>query len=63
MPYFFILTFVVVHVYMTTTGHSIFVHVKAMITGWEEIEEGVEIEDWEKASHNRFSEIIAEEKG
>jgi thiosulfate reductase cytochrome b subunit len=46
---FFILTFVVVHAYMTTTGHSIFAPIKAMITGWENIEEGVEIEDWEKA--------------
>jgi hypothetical protein len=33
-------------------------HIKAMITGWEDIEEGVEIEDWEKASHGRFSENI-----
>jgi hypothetical protein len=34
-----------------------------MITGWEEIEEGVEIEDWEKASHRRFSETASAEKG
>lgn len=27
------------HVYLTTTGHTIFAHVKAMITGWEEVEE------------------------
>ncbi len=55
---FFILSFVIVHVYMTTTGHTVFAHIKAMITGWEDIEEGVEIEDWEKASHGRFSENI-----
>ncbi len=45
---FAILTFVVVHVYMTTTGHSLFAHIKAMITGWESVEESVDIEDWEK---------------
>lgn len=28
--------FVVVHVYLTTTGHTVFAHIKAMITGWEE---------------------------
>ncbi|MBW1891649.1 MAG: cytochrome b/b6 domain-containing protein [Deltaproteobacteria bacterium] len=44
-----ILTFIVVHVYMTTTGHSLFAHIKAMITGWEGVEEGVKIEEWEKA--------------
>ncbi len=36
---FAFLTFVIVHVYMTTTGHSIFAHIKAMFTGWEEVEE------------------------
>lgn len=45
---FGILSFVIVHIYMTTTGHSIFAHVRAMITGWEEVEEG-EVEEWEKA--------------
>jgi len=43
---FAIFSFIIVHVYMTTTGHSIFAHIKAMITGWEEVEEDVEIEDW-----------------
>jgi thiosulfate reductase cytochrome b subunit len=54
---FFILLFVIVHVYMTTTGHTAFAHIKAMITGWEEIE------DWEKASRKRFSETVSAEKG
>lgn len=35
---FAILTFVVAHVYMTTTGHTIFADMKAMFTGREEIE-------------------------
>jgi thiosulfate reductase cytochrome b subunit len=46
---FAIVQFVIIHVYMTTTGHTVSAHVKAMITGWEEIEKGVELEDWEKA--------------
>lgn len=48
---FAILQFLIIHVYMTTTGHTITAHVKAMITGWEGVEEGVAIEDWEKKSN------------
>ncbi|SHJ18883.1 Thiosulfate reductase cytochrome b subunit [Desulfatibacillum alkenivorans DSM 16219] len=32
-----LLAFVIVHVYMTTTGHTIMAHIKAMISGWEEV--------------------------
>ncbi|MCF8083147.1 MAG: cytochrome b/b6 domain-containing protein [Deltaproteobacteria bacterium] len=32
-----LLIFLVVHVYMTSTGHSITAHFKAMCTGWEEV--------------------------
>lgn len=46
---FAIISFIIVHVYMTTTGHTIFSHLKAMITGWEKVEEDVEIQDWEQA--------------
>lgn len=46
---FAVLSFLIVHVYMTTTGHSIFAHIKAMITGWEEVRDDTEVEDWEKA--------------
>ncbi len=45
---FAILSFLVVHVYMTTTGHSLTTYIRAMITGWEEVEEGAQIEEWEK---------------
>lgn len=34
---FALLVFIVVHVYMTTTGHSLSAHFKAMCTGWEEV--------------------------
>ncbi len=33
-----IAAFVVGHVYLTTTGASVFEYIKAMITGWEEVE-------------------------
>ena len=45
---FSIFSFLVVHLYMTTTGHTIFAHIKAMITGWEEVEEGEKVEEWER---------------
>jgi thiosulfate reductase cytochrome b subunit len=52
---FAILTFLVVHLYMTTTGHSIFAHIKAMITGWEEVEKGEPVEEWEVAHERKPS--------
>jgi thiosulfate reductase cytochrome b subunit len=36
---FAILIFLVGHVYLTTTGPTVFAHIKAMITGWDDVEE------------------------
>lgn len=36
---FLLLQFLIVHIYMTTTGHSVFGHIAAMVTGWEEVED------------------------
>lgn len=36
---FMITAFFFIHVYLTTTGHTVFAHIKAMITGWEDAEE------------------------
>jgi hypothetical protein len=33
---------------MITTGHTIFAHTRAMISGWELVDEKTEIEDWEQ---------------
>lgn len=44
---FSLVSFLIVHVYMTTTGHSLFSHISGMITGWEEIYETTTVEDWE----------------
>lgn len=35
---FMMLVFFIVHVYLTTTGHTPLAHIKTMITGWEEEE-------------------------
>jgi thiosulfate reductase cytochrome b subunit len=36
---FMMLVFFIAHVYLTTTGHTPFAHIKTMITGWEEVDE------------------------
>ncbi len=36
---FLMTTFLIVHLYLITTGHTIGAHIKAMITGYEEIED------------------------
>lgn len=35
---FMMLVFFIGHVYLTTTGHTPTAHIKAMITGWEEVD-------------------------
>ena len=36
---FMMLAFLIAHVYLTTVGHTPLAHIKAMITGWEELEQ------------------------
>ncbi|MCK5914816.1 MAG: cytochrome b/b6 domain-containing protein [Deltaproteobacteria bacterium] len=36
---FILLIFLIVHIYLSTTGGSLITYIAAMITGWEEIEE------------------------
>ena len=36
---YLITAFFFIHVYLTTTGHTVFAHIKAMITGWEEVDD------------------------
>ena len=36
---FMMTSFFFVHLYLTTTGHTLTAHIKAMITGWEEVDE------------------------
>jgi thiosulfate reductase cytochrome b subunit len=35
---FMMLIFFIVHVYLTTTGHTPTAHIKTMVTGWEEVD-------------------------
>jgi thiosulfate reductase cytochrome b subunit len=44
---FLLVNFLIIHVYMTTTGHSLFSHIAGMISGWEEIYETTQIQEWE----------------
>ncbi len=44
---FGILSFVIIHIYMITTGHTILAHTRAMISGWEEVKDIEAVEDWE----------------
>ena len=44
---FLLVNFLIIHVYMTTTGHSLFSHISGMISGWEEIYETTQIQEWE----------------
>ncbi len=41
---FLLIAFLIVHIYMTTTGHTITSNISAMITGYEELEEEQEQE-------------------
>jgi thiosulfate reductase cytochrome b subunit len=36
---FMMLVFLIAHVYLATAGHTPTAHIKAMITGWEEVED------------------------
>jgi len=36
---FMVLAFLIMHTYLSTTGGTLFSYIKAMITGWEEVEE------------------------
>ena len=46
---FAMLIFVIVHVYMTTTGHTPWSHIKAMFSGYEEVED-LDAHEWEVKS-------------
>ncbi len=37
---FVFIAFVIVHIYLTTTGHTPSSNIKAMISGWEDLDEG-----------------------
>ncbi len=39
MGAFFLVVFVIAHIYLTTTGHKPLTSIKAMITGWEDMDE------------------------
>ncbi len=57
---FVLISFVFVHIYMTTTGHSLTSHITAMFTGWEEVPEGTRVGKWETKKISEYR--VVEEK-
>jgi cytochrome b subunit of formate dehydrogenase len=55
---FLLMVFLVVHVYMTTTGHTPTSNIQAMITGYEELED----DDEETTSEKEINKIDNNEK-
>ena len=51
---FLLVNFLIIHVYMTTTGHSLFSHISGMISGWEEIYETTQIQEWENKATKKL---------
>ena len=51
-----LIIFLIIHVYMTTTGETLTSNIKAMITGYEELEEENEI-DSANADKQKISKI------
>ena len=49
---FAMIVFILVHVYMTTTGAKLTSHWKPMLTGWEEVE-SIEGHEWEERRRKR----------
>jgi thiosulfate reductase cytochrome b subunit len=52
---FLLVNFLIIHVYMTTTGHSLFSHIAGMISGWEEIYETTHIQEWENKATKKIN--------
>jgi thiosulfate reductase cytochrome b subunit len=53
---FMLIAFLIAHLYLTTTGHTITSNLKAMITGWEELEE-----EGEEGEKNNTPEVQVQE--
>lgn len=51
---FAMIVFILVHVYMTTTGPSATAHLKPMLTGWDEVE-SMSGHEWEEKSRKEFT--------
>lgn len=58
---FVLITFIIVHVYMTTTGHSLTANIKAMVTGYEEVEDD-EAEAFMEKDHSKTKQMIKQTK-
>jgi len=62
-----LMAFVIVHVYLITTGHSILTNLKAMMTGYEDVEDENEENNYEEENkdnndNNKENEKVENEK-
>ncbi len=55
---FLLIAFVIVHLYLITTGHTITSNLKAMITGWEELEVDADAENQKSQKHEEVKDEI-----
>ncbi|MEA3444423.1 MAG: cytochrome b/b6 domain-containing protein [Bacteroidota bacterium] len=59
---YILIAFVVVHLYLITTGHTIFSNLNAMVTGWEEMDDDEVKEIVEEAIEEAGQKIISTRK-
>lgn len=57
-----LVAFIIAHIYLTTTGRTIFSNLNAMLTGYEELEDESEIAEREKGVHSATQIEMKEEK-
>ena len=59
---FLLIAFLIVHLYLITTGHTVTSNLKAMITGWEELEGEAEAEAKVEAEEKAKEKVEAKGK-
>lgn len=52
------LTFIVVHVYLTTTGHTVFANIRAMITGYDDVAEDMKNEEYHRMMELKMVDLV-----
>lgn len=52
------LTFIVVHVYLTTTGHTVFANIRAMITGYDDVAEDEKNEEYHRMMELKMVDLV-----
>lgn len=53
-----LLAFIVAHVYLTTTGHTVFANIRAMITGYDEVAETEKNEEYHRMMEMKLADLV-----